>query len=248
MADEQKESSVLFSLQELFSLEQERIKQEEDEKKRRIEMEARAREEADRRAREEEHLRLRQEEEKRRIEELRKREESARIEALRQGEIERAKIEAEQQARIEAMKHQQAHAYEIAKLKQDKGKKNLTIAIAVTASVLLIGGSVGIWQIIVKSREKELAELQARQETERQEAEKKRLQQRLDEQSRKVDELVQQLTQSQNDAERAKLLADLNAAKAEQDKLRRGMGGGAKKPTGEGAKKDCPPGDPMCGL
>src|SRR5512138_3672464 len=98
MSEEQKESSVLFSLQELFNLEQDRIKQEDDEKKRRAEMEARAREEAERRARAEEQARVMAEEERRRLEESRQREESARLDALRQAEIERARVEAERLA------------------------------------------------------------------------------------------------------------------------------------------------------
>ena len=51
---EQKESSVLFSLKELMSLEEDRIKQEEDDRKRKEQAEQQARLDAERRAREEE--------------------------------------------------------------------------------------------------------------------------------------------------------------------------------------------------
>jgi colicin import membrane protein len=248
MSEEQKESSVLFSLQELFSLEQDRIRQEEDEKKRRAEAEAQAREEAERRAREEEQTRLLQEEERRRLDEARKREETARLDALRQGEIERARVEAEKQAQIQAMKAQQDHAMQLAVLKEDKHKKNLTIGISIAVGVLVIGGSIGTWQILKAREEAHQQEVLAQIELRKQEDEKRRLQAKLDEQAKKVDELIQQLSEANSDAKRAELASQLAAARAEQDKLKRGFGGPKKPGDTSGPKSSCPPGDPMCGL
>ena len=91
---EQKESSVLFSLKELMNLEENRIKEEEAEKDRRARHEAETRASAERAARDAEERRLREEEERRRSEEQRQREEAARLEAIRHGEIEKARAEA----------------------------------------------------------------------------------------------------------------------------------------------------------
>ena len=73
---EQKESSVLFSLKELMSLEEDRIKQEDDAKAAAIAAEAQAKADAERRAREEEEARIQAEENRRLNEERRAREEA----------------------------------------------------------------------------------------------------------------------------------------------------------------------------
>ena len=125
---EEKESSVLFSLKELMSLEEDRIAKEEADAKAREDAARRAREDAERAAREAEELRLREEEERRRQEEARRREEEARVEALKQAEIERARAEQEQKARMEALSAQQEHERRLAELNRDKGKKKLKIA------------------------------------------------------------------------------------------------------------------------
>ncbi len=88
---EQKESSVLFSLKELMNLEQDRIAQETAHQQRQA-RDARERREAEERAqREAEERRLREAEDARRADEQRKREDTARIEAIKHAEIERAK-------------------------------------------------------------------------------------------------------------------------------------------------------------
>ena len=106
MAD-QKESSVLFSLKELMNLEEDRIKKEDDDRKRTEEAENAARADAERRAREEEERRLRAEDERKRGDEARMREETARLEAIRHGEVEKARVEAEGVARMQALRRQQ---------------------------------------------------------------------------------------------------------------------------------------------
>ena len=139
---EQKESSVLFSLKELMSLEEDRIKQEDDDKKRKEAAELQARQDAERRAREAEEARMGAETERRRQEDQRSREEQARVEAIRQGEVEKARHEAENQARLRATAQQQDHERQLAAVNQDQKKKQLTY-IALGIGALLIFGAAG---------------------------------------------------------------------------------------------------------
>lgn len=139
----QKESSVLFSLKELMTLEQDRVRQEEDlERQAEAAIATRQREEQERRAREEE-ARMRAEEEARRQSEQRAREENARIEAIRQAEIERARLDAENAARLEQMKRLQDHEAELARLSQDRGKKRLRGIVAGTIALFVVALGAG---------------------------------------------------------------------------------------------------------
>jgi colicin import membrane protein len=248
MSEEQKESSVLFSLNELFSLEQDRIKQEEDEKRRRAEAAARAEEEARRRAIEEEQARLRAEEERKRSEEQRRREEAARLDALRQGEIEKARVSAEEQARLEAMRQQQAHAMELAKLSQDKSKKNLTIGIAVAVAAMLIGGSTGgiLWYRSYQRSEEEKRAIAI--ENERKAQEMAQLKKQLEDQDKNVTGLLEKLAAAEDDATKAKLRAELASARKEREATAGALnrGGSGKKPSGPRPACTCVEGDPMC--
>src|SRR5262245_17764961 len=141
---EQKESSVLFSLKELMSLEEDRIRTEEAERAAQAAAAERARQEAEKQAREAEEARIRAEEERRRTDEQRSREETARVEAIRVGEIEKARVEAEQRARLEAMAAQQQHERSLAAIHGDESKHKLRkILIGVAIAVPLIGGIAG---------------------------------------------------------------------------------------------------------
>ncbi len=252
---EQKESSVLFSLKELMSLEEDRIKQEDDDKKRKETAELQARQEAERRTREAEETRIRNEEERRRQEEQRTREEQARVDAIRQGEVEKARHEAEQQARLRAMSQQQEHERQLAALSQDKKKKQLTY-IALGIGALLIFGAIGGGYAFWKSGQ-EQARLTALKNQE------------LAEKQAQLDKLMNEL-KTQNDAielarteaASAKSESDRNAAQAKllmvQEQQRNtqrtiaavraapvGGGGGAAKPTPRAACT-CQAGDPLC--
>src|SRR5204862_4100266 len=85
---------------------------------------------------------MRGEEERRRGEEQRTREEQTRLDAIRQGEVEKARHDAENQARLRAMQQQQDHERQLASISQDKKKKQLTF-IAVGVGALLIFGGIG---------------------------------------------------------------------------------------------------------
>jgi colicin import membrane protein len=249
---EQKESSVLFSLKELMNLEENRIKEEEQEKDRRARAEAerRTREESERRAAEE--RRLRDEEEARRTEEQRKREELARVEAIRAGEIEKAKAEAEHQARMQALAAQQAHEQQLTVLKSDQTKKRLTLIVGIVSAVLVIGGILTAVMVMRSNEEQRKRDALAAAETERIAQELKRLKAEADLAQKKQDELQDALVNAKDEATKKALEAQLAQAKADTEKKRAvSGGGGAARPSG-GTKKpssssNCAPGDPMCG-
>jgi colicin import membrane protein len=249
---EQKESSVLFSLKELMNLEENRIKEEEQEKDRRARAEAerRAREDAERRAAEE--RRLREEEEVRRAEDLRKKEESTRLDAIRMGEIEKAKAEAEHQARMQALAAHQAHEQHIAALASDSTKKRLKLIVGVVSGVLVVGGIVTA--VLVNKANQEQAKRDAIALAERQRVETAQKQALEELQKLKSDQeaLQSQLSNAKDEAARKEIEAKIAASKAESEtkaKAARTGGGGPR--SGGGSKKagsdcNCPPGDPLC--
>ncbi len=242
---EQKESSVLFSLKELMTLEEDRIKQEEEAKRQAEEAAARARAEAERRVREEEESRLRAEEDRRRAEESRVREEAARLEAIRHGEIEKARVEAENQARIQQLRHQQEHERELALVTHDKSKKRLVLiasGIGVTAVIGLVVAGVVISNSLKKAHdlESQLTALQAQ----------------ADENNKKMADLNEKLGKATSPEERAALEQELENAKKKQQELATQQasvksGGGGVRPSTGGVSRTlpkckCAQGDPLC--
>jgi colicin import membrane protein len=251
---EQKESSVLFSLKELMNLEEDRIKQEDDDKKKRAESDARARAEAERRSRDQEQARVTAEEERRRSDEQRKKEEAVRLDAIRQGEIEKARMEAEQRARMEAMSKQQEHERHITTLKSDEHKKKLqrNLMFAVSGGAILVIGGLGLYLGKIRP-EAEARETATRAALFQQAEETKRAQQQLAETTTKVNDLLSQLSSAQDEKTRAELKAKLaDAQRAQAGAASRatsgpskGGGGGEEKPKPKKAC-DCQPGDPLC--
>ncbi len=247
---EQKESSVLFSLKELMNLEEDRIKTEDDEKKRRADAEAQARVDAERRARDQEQARLQAEEDRRREEEQRKKEESTRLDAIRHGEIEKARMEAEQRARMEAMSKQQEHERHLSTLHHDEHKKKLQrmVTFSVAGAAILLFGGLGLYFGKIKP-EAEARDAASRAAIMQQAEEAKRLQHQLEEQTTKVNDLLDKLSSAQDDKTRAELQAKLaDARKAQQAAAKQAAGGGAKGGGDAPAKKacNCQPGDPLC--
>lgn len=247
---EQKESSVLFSLKELMSLEEDRIAQEEAEKEAhaRAEMEAKAA--AERAAREAEEARMRAEDEARRMEEQRRREEEARLAAIQHAEVEKARAEAEHRARLEAMQAQQAHEHQLATLKGDKHKKRLQIIVGVVSAVLIIGGVTGgvLWKKSADEAEKRAAALEAQRKAT--EEELARLKRDFEDAAKKEEALKKNLASAKDEAERAKIEAQLAKAKKEKESAGRALshstsGGGSKPASGGGSKPcNCPPAIP----
>jgi len=233
---EQKESSVLFSLKELMNLEEDRIKQEEQEKRRKEDSATQARMDAERRAREEEEARVRADENRRRAEEQRVREDAARVEAIRQAEIEKARLEAENAARLEQLRHQQEHERHITALTQDKSKKKLTVMVYGGAAVLVL--ALGGFGFYIKHSMDESAATEARHQQELLEATlKAEAEGAKDEASRLAAQ--KKLEDAQKQAEATKHAIGVAAARTG------GGGAPAARPTAK-ANCNCAPGDPLC--
>ena len=248
---EQKESSVLFSLKELMNLEEQRIQEEEADRERRTREEMERKLASERAARDAEERRLRDEEEARRLEELRRREESTRLDAIRQGEIEKARTEAEHRARMEAMASQQAHEHQLAIVSTDTSKKRLQLIVGIVTAVLLIGGIGGglAWKKSAEEADRKAAAMAA--DAKAKEEEFLRLKREFEEKQEEQRSLQQRLESAKDEVERAKLEADLSKKRKEVAAAGQrvsGGGGGGEKAGGGGAAKpcNCPPGDPLC--
>jgi colicin import membrane protein len=213
---------------------------------------------AERRQREEEEARIRGDEERRRAEEQRVREEQARIEAIHNAEVEKARLEAENAARQEATKRQQEHERHLQTIKQDKHKRNLLIA-AVGAALLLIFGAVGA-AIVIKGQNDKAAAVAA--ETARQNAELQAkfdaMNKQLEDGKANIDNLSAQLGSVTDTAQKLALEKQLEEAKKKQaadaiqaqklrdSRPRGGGGGGGGGPTKPRAACTCQSGDPLC--
>jgi len=245
---EQKESSVLFSLQELMNLEQDRIQSEEAEKAQKIQAAETARIEAERSARDAEEQRIRAEAERRRLDEQRSREEAAKLEAIRVAEVEKARVEAEQRARLEAMAAQQHHERSMAAIQTDASKKKLRNMLIGGVVFVVLAGS-GLGYFVYTSAEENRARIAAQQaDSARLEEEKKKLESQMREQTAKVDGLLSQLASAKDEATRAKLQKELEEERLKQESLKTGgarVGGPGPVKTGP-AKSKCTPGDPLC--
>jgi colicin import membrane protein len=249
---EQKESSVLFSLKELMNLEEDRIKQEESARQRQAAAENQARLDAERRARDQEEARLNAEQERRRSDEQRVREDAARLEAIRQAEIEKARLDAENAARTEQLKHQQEHERQIKALSQDKHKKRLTLIVTLSLIGLVVALVGGGWYIKSQSDARDAEALAHRQEMAAQQAQYEKLQSQLQGQMDQVTQLESAVSNARDDAARAaaqqKLLEAKNQAADTQKALRNAAprGGGGPAPAKEKKPCNCPAGDPLC--
>jgi colicin import membrane protein len=243
---EQKESSVLFSLKELMSLEEDRIRSEEAEKAAAFAAAQKAKAEAERAAREAEESRIRAESERRRMEEQRTREDAARVEAIRVAEIEKARMEAEQRARIEAMAAQQSHERSLAALREDKGKKTLRSLLIGGSAVVAVGVLVTGYMVYQTQQQNQARIAAAAAERAEAEAAAAAARARADESQRKIDSLLMQLANANDQATRLSLQ---KALQDEQDKVKKSVPGGARGPVapkGGSAKPACAPGDPLC--
>jgi colicin import membrane protein len=251
MAD-QKESSVLFSLKELMSLEEDRIKQEADNRKRKEASELQARADAERRAREAEEARVAAEGERRRQEDQRQREEQARVEAIRQAEAERVHANAESEARLRETQQKQEHERKLAALSQDKKKKQLTY-ISVGIGTLLIAGAVGAAVVYKESEHRRLALLEEQNRTNKALAEQKeaivKLQNDLDNATKAVAVAEENARKATSDDERKAAEAEREKAVAALKHAKKDLAAMNVKPAAPATPAPactCQKGDPMC--
>lgn len=142
-AEKQSESSVLFSLQELMTLEKSRVEEEEQHRRQQAEAATQAKLEAERRTRAEQEQRLREEDEHRRQAELRRRMEEAQIEAAKLAEIEKRSLEQRHHLQMEAVAQQQAHERQIQQIQAQK-RKGAHPALLAGIGVALLGAIVAI--------------------------------------------------------------------------------------------------------
>lgn len=141
MAD--KESSVLFSLQELMHLEQARIREEQEAQKAQREAGERAKLDAERRARDAEEARLREEDESRRREEVRRRLEEAHIEASKLAAIEGQRLAEQHRLQMEVLAKQQEHERAIQQIEASK-RRGPHPAVLASIGVALLAAVVAV--------------------------------------------------------------------------------------------------------
>jgi colicin import membrane protein len=247
---EARDSSVLFSLNQLLGIEQERQREEEAQRAKKFADEEALRLATERSRREEEAQRVAAEEARRRADESRIREELARAEALRVGAVERARAEAEQKARMEALALTQEHERRLAGVVQDASKKRLERLLIGGAliAVVVIGGGAGLYfGKIAPENQQRLAEQSAL--LAKKEAERDALSRDLARESDRVKKAEEDLLKAKDQAALAKATRALDDAKTAeaQAKERRGGAAGSAKPPPKKAVCDCDPRDPACG-
>ncbi|HEX7663608.1 MAG TPA: hypothetical protein VF407_03815 [Polyangiaceae bacterium] len=233
-----------------MNLEEDRIKQEETERQKQEQAVIQARLDAERKAREEEEARIAAAEETRRQQEQRQREEATRLEAIRHGEVEKARLDAENAARLEQLRAQQAHEQNLTAIKQDKSKKNLTYIAIGVGFLLVLAIGIGGYAVKVQSDKAEalqaqLGELSSEREALRQKMETASGEERarLQAELQAKDDAIQNLKDHPNTVQ--------TAAPAAHPVTHAGGGGGGGggTTTPKTANKppcNCTPGDPLC--
>lgn len=248
---ELRESSVLFSLNQLMHIERQRLLEEEETARRRAEAAVAARLDAERRAREEREARLRAAESRLRAEEAEQREMEARLAAIRLAELEKVRIDAERRERIALMEQANEHERKLAALQQDEQKKRLKrilVAGSALVAVLFTAGS-GIYFGQIRPaaelrQQQEEAELRAR------EAELARLKADYEQAVAQADRTSQALLLAKDAAERIKATRAAEDAKkaAEDARTSLARGGRVRPPSSPSTPCTCAnPNDPLCG-
>ncbi len=254
--DVMKESSVLFSLKELMTLEEDRLKKEEDARLATIRASEAAQADAERRTREAEAARMRAEADRKLHEEASAREEAARLEAMRQAEVERARVEAESRGRLEQMIRTQAHERELAALAQDKKKKRLSLMVGLGGAVLLltiVGSGVALK---LQADAKTEADRRHQDEAAEHQAKIDKLESAARSQHDEVERLKSDVEHAQG-AAKAEAQAKLTAAQTKEREAQEALKHGAAGASGPGvsgpggpvkpkANCKCPEGDPTC--
>ena len=160
---------------------------------------------------------------------------------MRQGEVERARVDAENQARARAMQQQQDHERQLAALSQDKKKKQLTWVVVAIGAVLVFGGAGGGYAFW--STQQESARIQALkdQEIAAKQQQLDKLMADLKAQQDQMTNAQAELANAKSDADRANAQAKLAAAQQAQATTQRNIAAvkaGAAKPAKRGPEQD----------
>jgi colicin import membrane protein len=242
----EEESSVLFSLKELMTIEEDRIEQEQEDKER-VETEAEtARLAAEAAARDAEQARRVAEEERRRQDEQQQKENAARLSAIQTAEVEKSRAETEQKARMEAMAAQQSHERQLTALQQDKGKTRLrNMLIGAGAFVIIAGGLTGFF-IYKRSEENAAAIAVKEREAQRLKEDAEKKTKELEAKLSEIKELEDKMSKAADPAEIERLRKQLADRKSEAGSIRTRGGPRPGGKAGPAPKKKCAKGDPLC--
>jgi len=156
---DQEESSVLFNLRELMTLEEDRVRAEQEDHQRKIDDQRRAREDAERKRIEEEQARLRAEEDARMEVERKEREEIARREREREEVALRVKLETEQAARYQEQERLLAHEREIEaiRVREGKSRSKLIVSLSLGALALVVVSAIAVYVGVIRPNQLEAA-------------------------------------------------------------------------------------------
>jgi hypothetical protein len=138
--DELRESSLLFSLKQLFETEEERVRRERRLKEQHLAEEAAERLENARRQQEAEARRRVEEARLTALEAQRQREEEVRLEAVRSAELERVRSEIARKIEVEAATRQEEHTRRMALVREagfDKERRLLAAGVLVSAALVI---------------------------------------------------------------------------------------------------------------
>ncbi|MBW2454137.1 MAG: hypothetical protein JRI68_06490 [Deltaproteobacteria bacterium] len=145
MPNQNQESSVMFSLEELTKLEEERIEQEAQDRAATAAKLAREQREAGERAQAVEAARIAEQAAERERETQREAEEAARLAGLAQAEIEQARLDREARAALEVREAQLRHERELVKLRYGRSHEWYRLAVVVgMVAILGVGGLIGV--------------------------------------------------------------------------------------------------------
>jgi hypothetical protein len=236
------DSSVLFSLKQLQSLEEARLREEREAQQARAEAEKQAREEAARREAEAAAAQARADAERKAAEEAEKRAEAARLEALRAAAVERARAEAEVKARTEQMRIAQEHERVLAALEQDAQKRRLkrTVTWGAVGAIALFAAAGGVYFGKIRP-DAEAALLAKAADANAAGEDAAKLQQKLDEQEKRLREAQRALDDLANAPK-----PQPNAAAPAGTSKTPVPGSGPKKVTPQDPGCTCVEGDPLC--
>jgi colicin import membrane protein len=247
-----KESSVLFSLRELMSLEQDRVASERAANERRVQ-EAQQRRLADERAKSEaEAQKVRDIEESRLAGEQREREAAARLEAISLAELARAKAEVEHEAQLRELTARRGHEAQLVAIHQQSSTRRTKIGATVAIGILVLG-MLGLgWKWRADQQAANLARANDAAALAQLEDEKAKLQQQIDAAQAESQRLQEALGSTKSAEEAIKLkaardrvtrrLATLQEKQKSPKATRSGVPTSSKTPN-----CTCTEGDPLCG-